>query len=117
MPEQSDSAPKAESSDAEKNKVMAIVGYIVPILFFVPLINDSSKNSPFAKFHAGQQLNLLLFWVLGWIVSAVLMIILIGFLLEFIVWIAGIVFMILGIVAAAKGEMKPLPLIGGIKIL
>lgn len=52
-------AQTASSSDAEKNKLMAIIGYIIPILFFIPLVSDA-KNSPFAKFHANQQLNLLL---------------------------------------------------------
>lgn len=52
-------AQSANSTDAEKNKVMAIVGYILPILFFIPLVSDA-KNSPFAKFHANQQLNFLL---------------------------------------------------------
>lgn len=110
-------APRATKEDVEKNKVMAIVGYIVPILFFVPLVSESSKDSPFAKFHAGQQLSLLLFWIIGWVLSAVLMVVLIGFLIEFIVWVAGLVFMILGVIHAANGEMKPLPFIGNIKII
>jgi len=28
-------------SDAEKNKNMAIIGYIIPILFFIPLVTDA----------------------------------------------------------------------------
>ena len=59
QPEQPVAQP-TNSTDAEKNKVMAIVGYILPILFFVPLLSEESKKSPFAKFHANQQLNLLL---------------------------------------------------------
>lgn len=109
-------APQPNQSDAEKNKAMAIIGYIIPILFFIPLVTDA-KNSPFAKFHANQQLNFLLFIVVGYIVSSILMIVLIGFLLYFLVMIASIVFMIMGIINAAKGEMKPLPLIGGINII
>jgi len=63
MPEQTTPAapaPSADKADAESNKALAIVGYIIPILFFIPLINESSKNSPFAKFHANQQLVLLI---------------------------------------------------------
>lgn len=107
---------KASSSDVEKNKALAIVGYIIPILFFVPLVSDA-KNSPYAKFHANQQLNLLLFWVIGYAASAILMVVLIGFLLYFLVMIGGIIFMIMGIINAAKGEMKPLPMIGGFKLI
>lgn len=111
MPEQ-----KADSSDVEKNKALAIVGYIIPILFFIPLVTDA-KNSPYAKFHANQQLNLLLFWVIGYAVSAILMFVIIGFLLYFLVMIGGIIFMIMGIINAAQGTMKPLPMIGGFKLI
>jgi len=114
--EQVQPVPQADKADAEKNKVMAIVGYIIPFLFFIPLISDG-KNSPFAKFHANQQLNFLLFTVVGYIVSSVLMVILIGFLLWFVVMIGSIAFMIMGIINAAKGEMKPLPLIGGFTLI
>jgi uncharacterized membrane protein len=107
---------KASPSDAEKNKALAIVGYIIPILFFIPLVTDA-KNSPFAKFHANQQLNFLLFLVIGYIASSILMLVLIGFLLYFLVLIGNVVFLIMGIINAAKGEMKELPLIGGFKLL
>ncbi|MDP1845706.1 MAG: DUF4870 domain-containing protein [Candidatus Moranbacteria bacterium] len=107
---------KAETSDVEKNKALAIVGYIIPILFFIPLVTDA-KNSPFAKFHANQQLNLLLFWVVGQIAATVLTFVLIGFLIFPLVMIAGVIFMIMGIINASKGEMKGLPLIGGFKLI
>jgi uncharacterized membrane protein len=107
---------KPTQSDVDKNKALAIIGYIIPILFFVPLVSDA-KNSPYAKFHANQQLNLLLFWVIGYVASAILMFVLIGFLLYFLVMIGGIIFMIMGIINAAKGEMKPLPMIGGFKLI
>jgi uncharacterized membrane protein len=109
-------APKAESSDVEKNKAMAIIGYIIPILFFIPLLSEESKKSPYAKLHANQQLNLLISWI---VVNFV------GGLLPFIGWflilpigsIILIVLMIMGIINAAKGEMKKLPLIGGFEII
>lgn len=113
---QQSNQPQHSQSDVEKNKAMAIVGYIIPILFFVPLVTEA-KDSPFAKFHANQQLNLLLFWVVGYIVSSILIIVLIGLILMPLVMIAALVFMIMGIINAAKGEMKALPLIGGFKII
>ena len=108
--------PQPESSDVEKNKLMAIVGYILPILFFIPLINESSKNSPFAKFHANQQLVLLI---------AAIVVDIVGSIIPFLGWflilpigsVAIIVLAILGIVGVSKGETKPLPLIGGFKII
>lgn len=106
---------KTSSSDVEKNKALAIVGYIIPILFFVPLVTDA-KNSPYAKFHANQQLNLLISWVVVEIIGGIIPVL--GW---FIILPLGTIFlliiMIMGIINAAKGEMKPLPLIGGVKLL
>jgi uncharacterized membrane protein len=106
---------KADPQDAEKNKAMAIVGYIIPILFFVPLVTDA-KNSPFAKFHANQQLNLLLAAVVINIVGGI-----IPFIGWFIILPLGMIFLIvvaiMGIISASKGEMKPLPLIRGFKLI
>ena len=61
--EQQNEAPQApaavSSDDVEKNKAMAIIGYIIPILFFIPLVTEA-KDSVYAKFHANQQLILLI---------------------------------------------------------
>lgn len=107
---------KAESSDVDKNKLMAIIGYVLPILFFVPLLSEESKHSPFAKFHANQQLVLL--------ISAVIVNIA-GSIIPFIGWfiilpfggLAILVIAIIGLINAIKGEMKKLPIIGGFEIL
>jgi uncharacterized membrane protein len=104
-----------DKADAEKNKAMAIVGYIIPLLFFVPLISDA-KNSPFAKFHANQQLNLLLAAIVVNIVGT--MIPIIGwFIILPIGTIIVIVLAIIGIINGAKGEKKPLPIIGGFSLI
>lgn len=108
-------AQPTNSTDAEKNKVMAIVGYILPILFFIPLVSDA-KNSPFAKFHANQQLNLLLAAIAVNIVGTIIPI-LGWFIILPLGSLALIVFAIMGIINAAKGEMKKLPLIGGFQII
>lgn len=108
--------PQQNSGDAEKNKAMAIIGYIIPILFFIPLLGDESKRSSFAKFHANQQLILLI---------AALAINIIGSIIPFIGWflilplgsIFLIVIAIMGAVRAAKGEMQRLPFIGKYEIL
>ena len=109
-------APSADKSDVESNKALAIIGYIIPILFFIPLINESSKNSPFAKFHANQQLILLISWFAVNVVGMV-----IPFLGRFIILPFGCLFLfvcaVMGIIAAANGQMKQLPLIGGFVIL
>ena len=91
----------------------------------MPLL--AAKESPFARYHTNQGLALAIVEIAWWILSAILtaiagasyslgLIAIVGV----ISWILGIIFLvfsIIGIVNAAKGEMKPLPLIGGIKIL
>lgn len=107
--------PGAGNNDVNDNKPMAIIGYIIPLLFFIPLVTDA-KNSPFAKFHANQQLILLI---------AAIAVNVVGTIIPFIGWfiilplgtIAIIVFAIIGVINAAKGEMKTLPLIGEFKII
>lgn len=96
------------TGDPGQHKLWAIVGYIIPILFFIPLISDAKHNA-FAKFHANQQLNLLLLWVA---INVIAIIPLLGWLVFMVGAIAGLVFMIMGIMNAASGKMKELPLIG-----
>jgi uncharacterized membrane protein len=109
-------APKTDNSDAEKNKAMAIIGYVIPLLFFIPLLSEESKKSPFAKFHANQQLVLLIAAIVVNVVGTI-----IPFLGWFIILPLGSIFLIiiaiLGIINAAKGEMKKLPVIGSFEII
>lgn len=105
-----------QASNADQNKVIAIIGYIFPFLFFIPLLTEA-KNDKYAKFHANQQLNLLLFWVVGQVVSTVLYVVIIGVLLQLAVWVVGLVLTIIGVMNASKMELKPLPLIGNFNLL
>ncbi len=108
-----DSAQETSTSDdVEKNKGMAILAYI---LFFIPMLTEA-KDSKFAMFHANQSLILLIAGFVGMFVSGIIPI-LGWFVLGPIISIVWIVFLILGILNASKGEMKELPLIGGIHIL
>ncbi|WP_079710364.1 DUF4870 domain-containing protein [Paraliobacillus ryukyuensis] len=99
------------ANDVQENKLVAILGYI---LFFIPLL--AAKDSAFARYHANQGLNLLLLCIAVNII---------GYAIPFIGWliilpigsIVVFVFFILGIINAANGQMKPLPLIGGIEII
>ena len=95
----------------ENNKLMAAISYIW-ILFLVPLL--AAKEDPFARFHANQGLVLFIANIALYIISIIPFV---GPIISGIGGIATLVFMILGIINAFKGEMKPLPLIGGIEII
>ncbi len=99
-----------DPSDIEANKGMAIVAYI---LFFVPLI--AAKNSPFAMYHANQGLTLFLAFAICNVVLGILPFI--GWFLLPLVNLALVVLMVLGIVNAAQGQAKPLPVIGAYTLI
>jgi len=93
--------------DIDKNKGYAVLSYI-GILVLIPIL--AAKDSKFARFHANQGLVLCL---LGIIIFALANFISIIGILD----VAVLVFAIMGIVYAAQGQAKDLPLIGSIKIL
>ena len=115
-PPMGSTATFSSPADVQANKAMAIIGYILPFLFFIPLVTDA-KTSPFARFHANQQLVFLILSFGATLFSLVLVIIFIGWCLLPIVVIAQLALTIQGIVNAASGKMTPLLLIGGIKII
>ena len=97
-------------SDIQQNKGMAIVAYI---LFFVPLL--AAKESPFAQYHARQGFNLFLLALATNVVLGIIPII--GWLLLPLANLGILALVIIGILAAANGQVKPLPLIGKYEIL
>lgn len=102
--------------DIDKNKVMGVLAYL-GLLVLVPLL--AAKDSKFARFHSNQGLVLLIAEGICSVLSAILP--LIPFWLIrlpiYLVQIALFVLAIIGIVNAASGKAKELPLIGKITIL
>lgn len=95
--------------DVEKNKTMAILAYFI---FFLPLITDA-KDSKFAKFHANQGLLVALLATASWVLTATFVLAIVGLPLG----IVAFIFWILGIMNAANGQMKRLPVIGGVDLI
>ncbi len=102
---------KTDKKDVDDNKGMAILAYF---LFFIPLL--AAKDSKFAMYHANQGLLLFLTSIAVYVIGAIIPII--GwFLIMPLGTIFVIVLFVMGIINAANGQMKPLPLVGGIEIL
>jgi len=99
-----------EAADIEKNKVMGILAYI---LFFIPLL--AARDSKFALYHANQGLVLFIVAVASNVVAGFIPFF--GPLLSGLLSLGFLAFMVIGIIGASKGEMKPLPIIGGISLL
>ena len=130
--------------DAEQNKGMAIIAYLV---FFVPLITGDYKKSPFVKFHTNQGTLLAIAAVGLWIIWRILWAIITAIVrsslrrgsisftsgyraleaLENLARISSVmttIFIILilallalGILNAVTGKMKRLPVIGKFNII
>jgi uncharacterized membrane protein len=112
-------APAGAAGDVEQNKVFAVLSYLPPFLFLVPLL--AARQSKFAMYHCNQGIvltlaafvvslaNMILDHILvfipflGWLLMAVL---------SMGIFIGIIVLVIMGIINAAGGVCKPLPLIG-----
>lgn len=114
MDNENQAAPQNQGVPSQQNdKVMAIVAYII---FFVPLL--VGKRSPFVTYHTNQGTVLFIFAVVGGIVLSILL----GFIpflgiISMLFDLLVLVLMIIGIMNASKGVMKPLPIIGGFTII
>lgn len=95
-------------------KVYGVLAYI-GLLFLIPLLAGKTE---FSRYHANQGIVLFIVDAVVGVVSTILGFIpIIGWIVPPILGIATFVLWIIGIVHAAQGEMKPLPIIGGIQIL
>jgi len=122
MNDTEDTTERYQKRDVDENRAMAILAYL-GLLVFIPLF--AAKGSPFARYHTNQGLVLLIAAVAYSIAQTIVTIILtaiwwrlafIGSILS-VVSIVFFVLMILGIVNAANGRAKALPLIGRIRLL
>jgi len=94
------------TDDVSKNKGVAVITAVLPILFFLPLLTDA-KHSPFAMHYANRSLLLLIaaivltfIPILGWLLNLV-----------------TVIFWLIGIIGASSGVLKPLPLVSNLQIL
>ena len=93
------------------NKIIAALAYIVPILFFLPIVKD--KYSPFCKFHANQSLLWLIVCIVVGVIGRIIGIIpLIGGLINIVLDIVTIIIAIVLAYGAYNEKAIKLPVIG-----
>lgn len=111
--------PKAEiPNEIKDQRLFAVLGYIIPILFFIPLLSEKTKNAPFARFHANQQCLLLIVTVaVQFLVSNMFGVFMSVMFLIDIIFLVLLALVVFGAYYAYKGEMKELPLIGHFRLL
>ncbi len=94
---------------AEEDKTVAVVAYLTLIGFIAAVIIHSNKKTKLGAYHLRQMLG----FMLSLLVFFVLVVIpIIGWLLIPLFYICMFVLWIMGLIAAIKGEMKPMPLVG-----
>lgn len=103
---QAPNEPTPTPQNVSGNVGLAILSYI-GILVLIPLIVN--KDDQFVKFHSKQGLVLAIVWFIG---TMLWRIPIFGWFAAPIINLGCFILMIIGIVNAAGGQMKELPLIG-----
>lgn len=113
------SATETSSDAYSQYRTFAILGYILPFLFFLPLLDDKTKTVPYVRFHANQQLILLVIVVAVSILHNFLfgMMLSLGYLVYQVLNLAILALAVTGIYHAYKDQMKELPFVGQFTIL
>ncbi len=111
-----DTVPPPPPTDATvqpvaEDKTPAILAYVTLIGFVVAIILHSQKKTRIGAYHLRQALGIFITWFVGAIVCGIIPII--GWFIMMPLWILSmIILLVLGLVAAANGQMKPVPVLG-----
>ncbi len=99
--------------DISRNKVVVMIPYILPILFFLPIIKD--KNSPYCTFHANQQLAWLVCCVIVSLVEAIIGFIpIVGTIVTVVLSVVLFIFSVLLMLSAGEGKAVRVPFFGSL---
>jgi len=100
----------------QEDKTAAIAAYITLIGFIIAIILHGNNKTKLGAYHLRQALGLIVTSVAVWIVVVFLAVIpfigIIFIVLAPLVWVGILVLVIMGIINAANGQEKPLPLVG-----
>lgn len=107
----SDLENEITEEEIQGNKLMAVLSYL-GILILIPLL--TKREVKYIRFHLNQGMVLGIAYI---ILYVILLIPVIGWILGLIGIIVTGIFSIMGIISAARGKVKRVPLLGKIKIL
>lgn len=100
------------TSTSDNGKTVAIVSYITLIGWIVALIVHGNNKTRLGAYHLRQSLGLMILAVAIRILDVIIYRLPLGGGAGMALGIGLLIFWIMGLVAAAKGEEKPLPLVG-----
>ncbi len=96
----------------DKGKIMAVISYITFIGLVIAFVVNNEKDNAFTKFHLGQSFRIVILVFANFALSRIVPES-IGFIPS-IIGLGIFVLAVLGIVNAANGKTKKLPVIGSI---
>jgi uncharacterized Tic20 family protein len=103
--------PVVNPAKSDSNTIAALT-WVGSIFFgFIPalLVFLLKKEDPFVQEHAKEALNWSITVMVGYAISGILTVILIGFLAMFILGVANVIFCIIAAIRASRGESYRLP--------
>ena len=97
------------ASESAEDRTVAILSYVTIIGFIAALVMHSNRKTRVGAFHLRQTLGLVLTGVAGGFIGVVPIL---GWIVWFVVVVGLMVLWFLGLLAALRGEMRPVPLLG-----
>jgi uncharacterized membrane protein len=98
---------------ASEDKTVAILSYLTLIGFIVAVVLHGNKKTRLGTYHLRQSLGLLITAIAAWVLNFIFVFIpIVGWLTGLAVWLGLFVLWLMGLIAAANGQMKPVPVLG-----
>ncbi len=96
-----------------EDRTVAILSYITIIGFIIAIVMHGSKKTALGAFHLRQALGLFITGLaFGLCVIVLAFIPILGWLAIIVGWVGLLVFVLMGLIAAASGQQKPVPVLG-----
>jgi uncharacterized membrane protein len=96
-----------------EDRTVAVLAYITIIGFIIAIVIHSSKKTALGAFHLRQCLGLIVTGLVTWVACIILAFIpILGWLAIIVAWIGFFVMWLMGLIAAASGQQKPMPILG-----
>jgi len=97
-------SPEANSSDSKAIGILSYLG----LLWIIAYILYGNNKTEYNIFHLRQGLGLFIIGIINYIIGYLPFI---GWI-SFFIWIVILIFMIMGVINAANGQQKELPIVG-----
>jgi uncharacterized membrane protein len=108
-----DTPPAAPASPAGEDRTVAILSYLTIIGFIVAIVLHGTKKTALGSFHLRQTLGMIVTGLACGVGGFILAFIpFVGWMMLPLVWLGFLVLWLMGLIAAASGQLKPVPVLG-----